>query len=529
MVFHGELYNSATLRRQMHAADDLPLGALLLLVFDRWSIECVSRLVGQFVFALRDGERLHLYRDGSGARNLYFSTQTPDRIAFATRLDTLFRLPGVERRLDRRAIHEYLRLLEIAAPNTLYEGIQAIEAGQLLTWSAAGIRTTRPAIDQPAPRTVPSYEEAADALEGLLRRSVAARLADATKPAAFLSGGVDSSLLCAVAAGVNSGLTAVTVGFDHPVLDETPIAQSVARHLGIRHEVLRFARQDFMRAFESFARGAEQPMADPAIPPTLLAFGHCRDHYDVALDGSGADEIFGAVPPRHVRVAFEYATVLPPGLRRTIVSALRRLPRLVGYTPIFDFEHPAELALRWHGFTRPEVESLCGEPVSFEHTLFYRTFDRFPRRAHFERYSALMDALTCDRLRHAASITGLTVRYPYWDRSVDEYVRALPVDYRQRPDEPKRLLRSLLARHVPREIWDAPKHGFDFPLLEFLRAEDFLLVRRYLARDLWDGLKLLAPERVEDYARRLMAGEHRLVFRVWALVVLAAWVEAHHD
>jgi asparagine synthase (glutamine-hydrolysing) len=112
---------------------------------------------------------------------------------------------------------------------------------------------------------------------------------------------------------------------------------------------------------------------------------------------------------------------------------------------------------------------------------------------------------------------------------VDEYVRALPLDYRQRPDEAKRLLRALLARHVPREIWDVPKHGFDFPLLEFLQAEDFLLVRRYLARDSWDGLGLLAPERVEDYARRFMAGEHRLVFRVWALAVLAAWLEAHPD
>lgn len=529
VLFHGELYNAATLRRQLDVADDVPLGQLLLTAFDRWSMECIARLDGQFVLALRDGDRLHLYRDGSGARNLYYSTQDPVRLAFATRLDTLFRLPGVERQLDRRALHEYLRLLEIAAPNTLYEGIKALEAGQLLTWSAAGISTTRPAIDQPAPRAVPSCEEAADALEELLRRSVAARLADAAQPAAFLSGGVDSSLLCALAVRASPELTAVTVGFDNPRLDETPVAQAVARHLGLRHEVLRFARQDFIRAFEAFARGAEQPMADPAIAPTLLAFGHCRDHYDVALDGSGADESFGAMPPRHVRVAVEYADRLPPGLRRTIVGTLRRLPGLNGYVPIFDFEHPAELALRWHGFTRPEIQSLCGEPVSFEHTLFYRTYARFPRHAHYERYSALMDALTCDRLHHAAAITGLTVRYPYWDRMVDGYVRALPQDYRYRSSEPKRLLRSLLARHVPREIWDIPKHGFDFPLLEFLQAEDFLLVRRYVSRDFWAGRDVLAPERVEGYARRFMAGEHRLVFRVWALAVLAAWLEAHPD
>lgn len=528
-AFHGELYNAPTLCRQLDLPDEASIDQLLLAAFARWSVDCFSHLEGQFVLALCDGERLYLHRDGSGARNLYFCTLAADRIAFACRLDDLFQLPGVERRPNRHALHEYLRLLEIAAPNTLFEGIQALEAGQLLTWSAAGINTTRPVLDQPAARCVPNYEEALDTLEGLLRGSVEARLADAPRPAAFLSGGVDSSLLCALATRVNPGLTAVTVGFDEAQLDETPVAQAVARHLGIRHEVLRFGQADYVQAFERFARGAEQPMADPALPPTLLAFGHCRDHYDLALDGSGADESFGAMPPRHVRVAFEYADRLPLGLRRAIVSALKRLPRLSGYAPIFDFEHPAELMLRWHGFTRAEIESLCGEAVDLRQTLFYRTFERFPRSAHFARCVALMDVMTSDRLHHAAAITGLSVRYPYWDRSVDAYVRSLPVDYRYRPSEPKRLLRDLLARHVPREIWDVPKHGFDFPLLAFLRAEDFLLVHRYLAREVWDGRGWLAPERVQDYARRFMAGDHRLMFRIWALVVLAAWLEAHPD
>jgi len=527
VAFYGELYNAARLRRALEAPDHTSINQLLLSAYDRWSEDFVSHLEGQFVLALFDGEHLHLYRDGSGAKNLFYSTPAPDCIAFATHLDALLRVPGVERRLARGALHEYLRLLEIAAPNTWYEGIHALEAGQLLTWSLAGIRTTRLTIRPPATHGVPSYEAALNTLEGLLQASIEARLADAARPAAFLSGGVDSSLLCALAARVQPELTAVTVGFDRPQLDETPIAQAVARHLGIRHEVLRFDHQDYVRAFERFARKAEQPMADPALPPTILAFGHCREHHDVVLDGSGADEAFGAMPPRHVRVAVEYADRLPLGLRQSIVAALKRLPGLNGYAPIFDFEHPAEPMLRWHGFTRAEIESLCGEAVDLGQTLFYRTFERFPRHAHFERYSALMDVLTCDRLHHAAAITGLTVRYPYWDRSVDGYIRALPQDYRYRPCEPKRLLRDLLARHVPREIWDLPKHGFDFPLLAFLRAEDFRLVRRYLARELWQGFGLLAPDRVQDYARRFMGGETGLTFRVWALVVLAAWLEGH--
>jgi asparagine synthase (glutamine-hydrolysing) len=210
-----------------------------------------------------------------------------------------------------------------------------------------------------------------------------------------------------------------------------------------------------------------------------------------------------------------------------LAAALKRLHWLEGYAPIFAFEHPAELVLRWHGFPRQEVEALCGEPVDFGHTLFYQTFARFPRNAHFERYSALMDALTCDRLHHASAITGFKLRYPYWDPTVDGYVRALPVDYRYLPGQHKRLLRSLLGRYVPREIWNVPKHGFDFPLQRFLAAEDFRLVRRYLLEADWRRWQILAPEGVAGYARRFMAGEPGLTFRVWALVVLAAWLEGH--
>lgn len=525
LVFVGEIYNLDELRRALDLAEVAP-GRILLTAYARWSTDFVLRLDGQFVFALHDDECLHLYRDLSGAKSLYY-TQAAGRFAFATRLATLFHLPGVERRLNRRALHEYLHLLEIAAPNTLFEDIHALEAGQLLTCSPAGITRSRPHTKQDVSGPLPTYDEALDRLDGLMRHSVETRLADARKPAAFLSGGVDSSLLCALAARVDSRTTAVTVGFEDPRLDETPVAQAVARHLGMRQEVLRFTHAEHRRALQAFAQAAEQPMADPAITATILAFEHCRMQHDVVLDGSGADEAFGAMPPRHVRVAVEYAALLPHWLRRAAVGILSRLPGLAGYVPILDFEHPAALTRRWRGFTRLEIEALCGEPVGFEHTLFYRTHARFPRHAHFERYSALLDAMTCDRLHHAASITGLTVRYPYWNRSVDGFIRALPVDHRYRPDQPKRLLRDLLARQLPRSLWDVPKHSFDFPLHAFLTAEDFSLARRYLLDADWKRWQLLAPEGVANHARRFIAGEPGLTFRVWSLVVLAAWLEEH--
>lgn len=528
IAFHGELYNEAGLRAELGVDPDFPLGRLLLLAHERWPRDFARRLDGLFVLAMREGNSFRLYRDVSGARNLYYTAMPGGGLAMSTDLDILLHLPGVQRLISRRSLHEYLRFLDISAPETLYEGIRALEAGVRLTWSGGQFHEER--LDHlPAAETgQPSFDEAVDTVEALLRQSVRRRLADASRPASFLSGGVDSSLICALAADPELKLTAVTVGFEGSNYDETPIAQQVAAHLGIRHQVFRYTRSSFIQAFEDFLHGAEQPFADPALPPTLLVFRDCQVRFDVVLDGSGADEATGLLPPRHIRVATEYAVLLPRLLRRAVAGTLRRLPQPVsGYAPIFDFEHPAELTTRWRGFSRQEIEELAGEAVSFDHTRFFRTFAEFPRTAHFDRYTALLDVMPGDRMHQGYLLTGLCLRFPFWDRATDEYLRALPVEYRYQPGMPKRILRAVLARHVPRAIWDVPKHGFDFPLHSFLTAEDFRLVRRYLLESDWKHWQILAPEAVAGYARRFMAGEPGLTFRVWALAVLAAWLEGH--
>jgi len=348
-------------------------------------------------------------------------------------------------------------------------------------------------------------------------------------PAAFLSGGIDSALVCAIAAQQVPQITAFTVGFDGAGFDESPVAARMADHLRIRHHVLRFSRKDYLGAFDRLALGMDQPMADPATMATLLAFEHCRDRVDVVLDGTGADEAVGAMPPRHVRLAVEFASRLPAGLRRAAIRAMGHLPGLAGYTPIFDFEHPAETLMRWKGFTRPEIEALCGEPVNLEDTTFYRTFARFPRNAHYERYSALLNAMPCDRLAQAMRLSGLRVRYPFCARDVDGFLRQLPTEWRHLPGQPKRILRELLARYIPVEIWDRPKQGFNFPLHDFLAGDDYALVRRHVLEGRWLDRNLLRPDVVRRYAQQYIAGNRTLMFRVWALAVLGAWLDAHED
>lgn len=488
-----------------------------------------GHLNGVYALALQDGAEHALYRDPSGLQNLFWCRMQAGDLAFASQLPALLAMGGVPRRIDRASLHEYLRFLDIAAPRTLFEGVHALEAGHLLSFNAGSGTAvdTKPAAALPAP--VDRFDEAVDRLDRLLREAVALRLEGSVRPALLLSGGVDSALIAAVAAKLRPDIVAVTVGFEAPDLDESPVAAEIAANLGLRHEVLRFERRALLSAFGRAAADMEQPTADPSLPATILALDHCRERFDALLDGTGADEAVGAMPPRHLRLAVSVAGRLPGSWRLRIARTLRAAPGLATHAPVFDFEHPAEPFIRWGGFGCAEIERLCGQPVSFTGTQFYRTFERFPRNAHFERYSALIDAMPSERVNQAMLITGMRMRFPFCDLHVDAFLRQLRTDFRDLPGQPKRILRALLARYLPSGVWDLPKRGFTFPLQQFLTADDSRLVREHLDPARWRRHGLLEVDEVARLAREFAAGDSRLTFRAWALVVLGAWLEKHDE
>ena len=527
VAFHGEVFNARDLCVQLGLAIDTPLLQMLVVGWQRWRMQLLQRLDGVFALAVRDGDELTLYRDPSGLSALYRYHDHSGNVGFATDLDALFCLPDTVRRPVRHSLHEYLRFLEIAAPNTFYENVTAVEAGQVLSGPQRDSKAL-PRLRPAAAMTPPAdFSAAVDLLDRHLQRSVLTRLSDARQPAAFLSGGVDSALLCAMASRHRPDTVAVTVGFESPAYDESPTAQRIAAHLGMTHEVMRFSRADYLSAFERFSTQAEQPMADPTSLATLLVAERCRDKYDIVIDGTGADEAVGMMPPRHVRMAVLSAALLPAGARRALAKLMGGISGLRAFTPIVDFEHPADTMIRWRGFTRPEIAGLCGEPVSFAHTSFYRTFDQHQRAKHYDLYSGLVEAMTADRLNQAMRSSGMRMRFPFYEAQSDQFLRTLPVAFRYVPGQPKRILRALLARYVPPTIWDGPKHGFDFPLHEFLAAENFALVRRYLNGSSLSAAAALHPGQLEGFSKQFMAGDQRLTFRIWALVVLSAWLEHH--
>ncbi|HEY9193379.1 MAG TPA: asparagine synthase C-terminal domain-containing protein, partial [Methyloversatilis sp.] len=320
-------------------------------------------------------------------------------------------------------------------------------------------------------------------------------------------------------------IEAFTVGFDAPDLDESPTAARIARHLGIGHHVLRPDGDTLAAAFERAHALAEQPYCDPAGMPTRLAFESCARHADCVLDGTGAEALPGEMPPRWRRIAHDWIAPWPHGLRRMTASAMRTLPGVASYARMFAFDAPQDLFIRWQGFSIEDIARLTGRAPDLSGTHFYRSYAALRGASPLKRQSVLQGlALPDDRIRQAALATGLRVEQPFAAPDVSRLLQALPEDWCWRPDRPKRILRDVLARHVPEAIWNTPKRGFNVDLLAILRSHDHRLLREHLADTSSLARLPLDIDEVIRWRNRFIAGDAAALHRVWGLLNLSAWL-----
>lgn len=479
---------------------------------------------GRYALAAVDGERrlLILARDPAGSMALFWHRDATGCITFATDLDRLIELLPARPGLSARGLDEFLRFLDIAPPHTIHDGVFALQAGQALGFDARGARELpRP----PGPALPARYDTACDEVETRLRAAIDRRLDGARAPATFLSGGIDSALLCALARLNGHPVEAWSVGFADPALDESATAAQIARHLSVPHHVLRPDADLLAAVFDRAHAQAEQPYCDPAGLPTRLLYEACAAQADRVLDGTGAEALAGLMPARWRRIAHDHASRLPRALRRTVAAGLRTLPVGSGYARLFEFDVPQDLYIRWQGFSADDIARLTGRPADLSPTRFYREHAALAGADHLRRLSILQgEAQPDDRIRQAARATGLRVEHPFGAPDVSRLLQALPQDWCWQPGREKRLLRDLLARRVPERIWDTPKRGFNIDLPAVLRSHDSMLVRRHLDDGGIARLGLDDAE-VRRWRDRFMTGDLSATHKVWGLINLSAWLD----
>lgn len=503
-------------------------GNILKLIIDDYlikSAECFDSLDGSYFVVLWDGNKktLYLNRDIYGTKLLYYYFSPANEFVFSNNLNTILKVTGLKN-ISIKSLHEYLRFMDISPPYTIYEDIYFLEPGKILVANGKGVALKnipiRPSVDfhrgEPETYTINKFKD-------LLYESVYTRMENAYRTGIFLSGGIDSTLLCAIAAKAKGNIKAYTVGFEDPLLDESNIAQNVAGYLGIEHQVFKFNIEDDYNAFNNFVSNISSPFADPAVIPTFQCFERISDNVDVVLDGTGGDSLIGIMPARHIRFVLEYSSHIPYKLRLLLLGLLKKHKGLSSYSPLFDFKNAVELLIRWQGWTEDEISLLCNAKCNLSHTRFYKIFAENSEKEPYELYSMLLGSTADDRQHQTAPLFGLNIAYPYWDRNVQKFVKQLPLEYKYNNGTSKILFRRLLEEFIPSNIWDKPKHSFDYPFEKLLRHNDCELPKSYLSKNAVNEHMLFIPLVAEKYLQRFLKGDASVKFKIWALVVFQAW------
>ncbi|MDC0335770.1 asparagine synthase (glutamine-hydrolyzing) [Pseudodesulfovibrio sp.] len=573
LVQNGEIYNYLELKKELESLGGpfLPWRGdsdteVMLAAFQAWGVEeALTRFVGMFAFGLWDREQrvLHLARDRMGEKPLYYGRMGKG-LVFGSELKALRAYPGFDAELDMEAVSLYLRYQYVPEPRCIYKDVFKLSPGHLLT-----LRADEPTEFAPKPYwsmrdTVNrglsdpfggSEQDAANQLEVLLRDVVRNQMISDVPLGALLSGGVDSSLVTALMqAESDRAVKSFTIGFSDKAYDESADAKKVAAHIGSDHTELFVTPDDVLGLIEGLPSLYDEPFADASQLPTHLVAELTRHHVTVCLTGDGGDEIFAGYN-RHfwAPAIWEKIGQVPSGLR-SVAAGAARLISPKGYDAFFKTVGellPKAAQVRTPGHkTHKLADVLTAETREQLYKQLASTWpdpalllsatepltavdspDTWPHLTDYTRWMQYLDTVSylpgdiLHKVDRATMGVSLESRAPYLDHRVVEFAWQLPLPMLLKGKEGKRILRSILYKHVPRELIDRPKMGFGVPLDNWLRgplsewAHDLLSPDRLESQGIFNSR--IITQQLSDH----LSGKRDNQYRLWNMLMFQAWFD----
>jgi len=560
VVFNGEIYNFMEVRKELSARGHRFVSRsdteVILHAFDEWGLDSIQRLTGMFAMALWNSneKRLYLIRDRVGIKPLYYGRLAGGGIAFSSEIDPLLQATDISRQLNKTALLDFMGYGFASGPETLFAAIQEIPPGHLAVVEPGGEVSCR-AYWQLADRCSfdGSMEDAVSELDALLQKVVRDHLVSDVPVCTFLSGGIDSSGVSALAAeNTDKALTAYTVSFPDSQYDETRWAKQVAQKSGLEHRIIRSGDHSLtVGDVEMIVRHVGQPFADSSCIPTYLVCREAAREFKVVLSGDGGDETFYGYETFAWLSRIEACRRIPVRLRRGALRMLNRIPA----TGLFNEKsRQFEKALRYSLLTPQQsieylnaildpdqleellsVELPQGEPatnyqVAGDHKKPYRLMS-----AYLFHNSLPQDMLRkVDRMSMRSS---LEVRVPLLDHRIAEFAASLPQDFHFRAGKKKYLLKRVLSGRLPTTVLTHKKQGFSIPLHRFY-TPDFLNECETRLRDSYSFCgRLFKPDIIRQTiaANRNMNSASKRNFSVftwshllWMMLQLEIWADTYH-
>ncbi len=504
VVFNGEIYNYRELIAELqalgHVFSTQSDTEVIVHAWESWGEDCVRRFRGMFAFALWDRNRqtFFLARDRLGVKPMYYALLGDGTLLFGSELKSLLAYSdahgGLRRDIDPLAVEEYFALGYVAEPRTIFRQALKLPPGHTLALRRG----------QPVPRPREYWDihftldrdisaaEAQDELLHRLREAVRVRLMSEVPLGAFLSGGVDSSAVVALRAGLSDGpVNTCAIGFDDPQFNESAFAQTVADRYHTEHRLEMVHNEDF-DLIDTLAGLYDEPFADSSALPTYRVCQLARKHVTVALSGDGGDEAFGGYRRYRLHLAEERLRgSLPAGVRRPLFGLLGRVypkadwaPRVLRAKTTFEglARSPVEAYFHQMSILRgPARRALFSQRMHHELGGYsaFEVFQHHAARAGTDDPLALVQYLDMKtylvgdintKVDRASMAHSLEVREPLMDHLLLEWLATLPSALKVRGDEGKFLLKQAMEPHLPHDVLYRPKMGFAVPLARWFRG-----------------------------------------------------------
>lgn len=533
VCFNGEILNYQRLRAEIdypyRTAGDTEV---LLAAHARYGEAGVERLAGQYAYALFDEntDELWLHRDRLGILPLYYYAD-PDQLVFASETKALLRGLGRVPDIDVASVHDYLARRSVPAPWTLLEGVRKLEPGSSLRVGHAGVIRSRRYWSVPLHRQEPIDDEGAvTGLGAALDTAMKRALVSDVPVGAYLSGGLDSSLLVALATrGRTEPMHTFSAGFGDPRFDELPQARRVSKALGTVHHEVAVRPTDFVSLWDRLTWHRDGPISEASDFAVFRLAELASSQVKVVLSGEGSDELFGGYPKHQYAVVTGAAGLVPGRIRQPALAAVeRRMPKRLGRPRIavraLSELSEAERMEAWFApFLSRERSNLLGGPGGHSRQRSWeRGTSSLTRMLVGDLTGWLPDNLLerGDRMSMAASVE---LRPPFLDTNVVDFAFSLPDRMKVRSGTGKWVVRQLARRLLPPSVVDQPKVGFRVPLDSWFRHE-----LRDMARDrLTAGDSLAAQFFDRATVQRLLddhdSGRRNEDLRIWTLLSLEVW------
>lgn len=550
IIFNGEIYNYKKLRKHLkdkgvhfQTASDTEV---LLQLYIHEGDNFLTKLNGFFAFAIYDSfsDKLFLARDRMGIKPLlYFFDE--DKLFFASEMKALLAL-GIDETIDQVSLREYFQFNYIPSPNSIFEKVKKLPQGKFLTieHKKISIKSYYSIPYNKENTKFTSYEDAQKELQKLIEKSIKERLIADVPLGAFLSGGIDSSVIVAETTKHISGLNTFSIGYkDEPFFDETIYAELVAKKFKTNHHTFKLSNSELYENLHKVLNYVDEPFADSSALPLHILSMHTKKQVTVALSGDGADELFSgynkhkahfmamqnSLKSRLIRLGLPFWKNLPKSRNGKISNRIRQLEKYARGLNLKDKER----YLEWASImSENKVNQLFAREKTINNwkerqNVFVEHFLN-PTDINDVLFADMQLVLVSDMLHKVDSMSmanSLEVRTPFLDPSIVQFAFSLPESYKINGTMKKRILQDTYRSILPSELYCRPKHGFEVPLLKWFRTSLKDEINEvYLNKDFVHEQGIFNYESILALKNRLFSKNPQDIHaHLWAFIVFQHW------